>query len=84
MLVLNTVNFFRDIIYVAWSLASPNICPARSMFGIDIFLSESFEPKILEVQWAPDCDKAVKLNPSFWSDILAGLYLDETTNIVPL
>eukprot|EP00596_Hydrurales_sp_CCMP1899_P003589 CAMPEP_0119053678 /NCGR_PEP_ID=MMETSP1177-20130426/74576_1 /TAXON_ID=2985 /ORGANISM="Ochromonas sp, Strain CCMP1899" /LENGTH=801 /DNA_ID=CAMNT_0007033687 /DNA_START=197 /DNA_END=2600 /DNA_ORIENTATION=+ len=60
-----------------WSLNQPNECPARAMFGIDVILSEDNQPKVLEVQWAPDCAQPVDQNPSFWNEILGGLYLEE-------
>ena len=64
-----------------WSLDQPNICPAKAMYGVDIIL-EKFDdkticPKVLEVQWAPDCDRAIKFCPNFWDDILLSLYFEE-------
>ena len=60
-----------------WSLNQPNVSTARAMYGVDIILTDDYHPKILEVQWAPDCAQAVVQNPLFWNEILGALYLDE-------
>ena len=67
-----------------WSLKQPNACPSRAMYGIDIIISEEishaghvmYEPNVLEVQFGPDCAKAIEYQPSFWYNILSDLYLD--------
>ena len=48
------------------------------MYGIDILLTEhALEPRLLEVQWAPDCDKALVVRPTFWDEVLSFLFLDD-------
>ena len=67
-----------------WSINQPNACTARAMYGFDIILTKNDEsggnvqPKLLEVQWAPDVDWAVVLRPSLWDDILKCLFLGVT------
>ena len=68
----------------SWSLHQPNVCPARAMYGIDIILSDHNEPLVLEVQWAPDCAQAVVQNPSFWNEILGGLFLNDFEKFVAI
>ena len=69
-----------------WSLKQPNMCPSRAMYGIDVIISEEvgydghqrYKPNVLEVQFGPDCAKAIEYQPSFWYNILSDLYLDST------
>jgi hypothetical protein len=37
----------------------------------------SINPKVLEVQWAPDCAQATEDEPMFWNEILEALYMDK-------
>lgn len=76
-----------------WSLTQTNICPGVAIFGVDIMLSrlEStddepfvFQPKVLEVQWAPDCTQGVKYIPTFWDDMILSLFLDLDDSMVSL
>lgn len=53
-----------------------NIAPARAMFGVDVLVDQNYQPYVLEVQWAPDCTRAIELRPNFWDEILGALYLD--------
>ena len=55
-----------------------------AMYGIDIILSDHNEPLVLEVQWAPDCAQAVVQNPSFWNEILGGLFLNDFEKFVAI
>ena len=56
------------------------------MYGIDVIISEEvgydghqrYKPNVLEVQFGPDCAKAIEYQPSFWYNILSDLYLDST------
>jgi hypothetical protein len=35
-------------------------------------------PKILEINWGPDCKRACDYYPEFFDNVLAHLFLDET------
>lgn len=35
------------------------------------------QPKLLEVNWAPDCQRACQFYPDFFNDVFAALFLDE-------
>ena len=64
----------------AWSLTSPNCAPSVGFYGIDIMMDEDYQPYVLEVQWAPDCDFTIRKvsednDRCFWGDVLGGLYL---------
>ena len=36
---------------------------SRAIYGIDVMINEEFEPKILELTYAPDCIRAVDYYP---------------------
>ena len=65
----------------AWSLQAPNVSPAKAMYGFDVLLTDSLQPVLMEVQWAPDCSTALKFYPTFWDSVLGALYLDEEENV---
>jgi tubulin--tyrosine ligase-like protein 12 len=68
-----------------WTMSqAKNIAAARAMYGVDIILDATYQPYVLEVQWAPDCTRAIDLRPTFWDEILAGLYLHENRASVKL
>ena len=54
------------------------------MYGIDVLLDEDLQPHVLEVQWGPDCAKALELRPSFWDEILLALYANDYSHVVKI
>ena len=45
-----------------------------SIYGLDVMIEkDSFEPKILEMTFSPDCTRACKYHPSFYEDIFNGI-----------
>lgn len=38
---------------------------------------DTFTPKLLEMTFSPDCNRACKYHPSFYNDILNCLYFDQ-------
>ncbi|KAK6639265.1 hypothetical protein RUM43_007537 [Polyplax serrata] len=58
---------------------------SRAMYGIDLILTieknsnddDVVQPKILEVNWMPDCEKASRLYPTFFDDIFLLLFSDQ-------
>lgn len=58
---------------------------SRSLYAADIMLAwdkndkgESIiQPKLLEVNWMPDCNRACEYYPEFYNDIFSMLFLDE-------
>ena len=36
-----------------------------------------FEPKMLEMTFSPDCDRACKYDPSFYNDVFGLLFLNK-------
>lgn len=96
--MITNLIYMRLIIlfcFPGWSISSPNACPARAMFGVDIMLdtgSSSIvrdgvpvpQPVVLEVQFAPDCYRTHLTYPQFWDLTLGALFLGSTEGMVPL
>ncbi|KAJ8750695.1 hypothetical protein K2173_015876 [Erythroxylum novogranatense] len=70
---------------------------SRAMYGIDIMLDGSFQPKLLEVTYCPDCTRACKYDTEaiigggevvkgvdFFNYVFGCLFLDETAHVSPL
>lgn len=50
----------------------------RSVYGMDAMIEkDTFTPKLLEMTFSPDCNRACKYHPSFYNDILNCLYFDQ-------
>ena len=53
---------------------------SRAMYAADIMLSwegDRMQPKLLEVNWTPDCKRACDYYPDFFNDTFKLLFLDE-------
>lgn len=53
---------------------------SRAMYAADIMLSwdnGEMQPKLLEINWAPDCKRACDYYPSFFDDVFRFLFLGE-------
>ncbi|GAB0087496.1 Tubulin--tyrosine ligase-like protein 12 [Sergentomyia squamirostris] len=62
--------------------ASPQ---SRSLYAADIILSWDegrIQPKLLEVNWMPDCQRACEYYPDFYNDIFKLLFLNQSNNSV--
>ncbi|KAL5768517.1 hypothetical protein ACOSP7_015062 [Xanthoceras sorbifolium] len=69
---------------------------SRAMYGVDVMLDSSFQPKLLEVTYCPDCTRACKYDmealPSgeilkacdFFNYVFGCLFLNETAHASPL
>ncbi|KAI9191719.1 hypothetical protein LWI28_012507 [Acer negundo] len=65
---------------------------SRAMYGVDVMLDSSFQPKLLEVTYCPDCTRACKYDTEalasgeivkgrdFYNYIFGCLFLNETTH----
>lgn len=66
------------------------LCPSpqsRAMYAVDLMIEwdrtdpavTKVQPKLLEVNWAPDCQRACLFYPDFFNDVFSTLFLDEPT-----
>ncbi|KAH8299965.1 hypothetical protein KR044_007990 [Drosophila immigrans] len=61
---------------------------SRALYAADIMLDwtgdkeeeKSMQPKLLEINWTPDCKRACDYYPEFFNDIFKLLFLDEPNN----
>ena len=44
------------------------------MYGIDVLIDASYHPKLLEITFAPDCERALRHQPTFVRDVFATLF----------
>lgn len=58
---------------------------SRALYAADIMLewiNDEIQPKILEINWAPDCKRACEYYPNFYNDIFKIFFCDkENTDI---
>ncbi|XP_013135761.1 PREDICTED: tubulin--tyrosine ligase-like protein 12 [Papilio polytes] len=55
---------------------------SRAVYAADLMLSwdakeSAMEPKLLEINWMPDCQRACVYYPDFYNDIFSVLFLDK-------
>eukprot|EP00096_Caligus_rogercresseyi_P006630 TRINITY_DN2326_c0_g1_i1.p1 TRINITY_DN2326_c0_g1~~TRINITY_DN2326_c0_g1_i1.p1 ORF type:complete len:534 (-),score=108.36 TRINITY_DN2326_c0_g1_i1:98-1699(-) len=59
---------------------------SRAMYAVDLMLDWKHEehkdmcPKILEVNFSPDCERAAQYYPEFFDNVFSTLFLDEVSN----
>lgn len=70
---------------------------SRAIYGVDVMLDSSFQPKLLEVTYCPDCTRACTYDTKaivgggevikardFFNDVFGCLFLNEATHVSPL
>ncbi|KAG6515417.1 hypothetical protein ZIOFF_025829 [Zingiber officinale] len=70
---------------------------SRAIYGLDVMLDQSFKPKLLEVTYCPDCNRACKYDTEaivgskgvvkgrdFFNTVFGCLFLGETAHVTPL
>ncbi|GLV42208.1 Tubulin tyrosine ligase-like 12 [Carabus blaptoides fortunei] len=84
----------REVLEAATSVAAPRgIAPcaqSRAVYAADIILSWDrssentdelyMQPKLLEINWTPDCKRACDYYPNFYNDIFACLFLNDESS----
>lgn len=54
----------------------------RSVYGMDVMIDKgTFTPRLLEMTFAPDCQRACKYHPTFFTDIMRGLFLNDAQSL---
>jgi tubulin--tyrosine ligase-like protein 12 len=68
--------------YLLASIKCPQMADpyAKAIYALDVMIDETFQPKILEFNFSPDCTRACKYTPTFYQDIFNTLFLDTPTN----
>lgn len=54
------------------------------MYGVDVMITDEYEPKILEVTFSPDCKRACKFNPDFFNEVFGCLFFNESKNMIKI
>jgi tubulin--tyrosine ligase-like protein 12 len=57
---------------------------SRAIYGLDIILDTNLQPYILEVNFCPDCERAVKYYPEFTNQVFNCLFFGETDGVTLL
>jgi len=48
----------------------------RGLYGMDVMIDGDMTPRLLEVNFSPDCHRAVNYDPNFYNDVFATLFLE--------
>eukprot|EP01017_Pseudomicrothorax_dubius_P022577 TRINITY_DN24420_c0_g1_i3.p1 TRINITY_DN24420_c0_g1~~TRINITY_DN24420_c0_g1_i3.p1 ORF type:complete len:123 (-),score=26.21 TRINITY_DN24420_c0_g1_i3:17-385(-) len=72
-------------LFVAVAVAAPKMGEAgtyaRAVYGLDVMIeAETYQPKLLEVTFSPDCNRACKYHPHFYNDLFSCLFLREDSS----
>jgi tubulin--tyrosine ligase-like protein 12 len=55
---------------------------SRGLYGVDVMITDTYEPKILEVTFSPDCGRACKFNPNFFNEVFGCLFFNDIKNMI--
>ena len=56
---------------------------SKAVYGIDVMLDEEWNPKILEVNFSPDCSRLMKQDSHFWENIFSLFFIEDSWNKIP-
>jgi len=57
---------------------------SRAVYGVDIMIDEALNPRILEVNFSPDCTRACNFVPQFYDQIFSTLFLEKDEGVEKL
>ncbi|XP_031267892.1 tubulin--tyrosine ligase-like protein 12 [Pistacia vera] len=90
-------NMIRSV-FEAAAVTHPEMqcSKSRAIYGVDVMLDNSFQPKLLEVTYCPDCMRACKYDTEavvtgevvkggdFFNYVFGCLFLNETAHVSPI
>jgi hypothetical protein len=70
-------------IFLAASKNCPQMCDpySRAIYGLDVMIDNENQPKVLEINYSPDCTRACKYTPEFFDDIFRTLFLNDPSGV---
>ena len=71
----------KELFTVATRTSSMQRDKSRAIYGVDVLLSENLEPFILEVNFCPDCERAVNYYPQFTNQVFNCLFYEEIDGV---
>jgi tubulin--tyrosine ligase-like protein 12 len=72
----------RDIFLLAGKDCPQMVDPfSRAIYGLDVMTDENLEPKVLELNYSPDCTRACSYHPEFFDDIFSTLFLGKEAGV---
>ncbi|KAI5084656.1 hypothetical protein GOP47_0000825 [Adiantum capillus-veneris] len=91
-------QMLRSVFEGAFALHPEMHCSrSRAIYGVDVLLTDSFEPRLLEVTYCPDCTRACKYDvinvlgngsmikaSEFFDDVFGCLFLNSKRNMTSL
>ncbi|PSN47034.1 Tubulin--tyrosine ligase-like protein 12 [Blattella germanica] len=84
-------SMLRELLEAATSRDAPrgiaHSPQSRALYAADIMLAwkeNVMQPKLLEVNWTPDCQRACEYYPEFYNDVFGLLFLDEDKDVFAL
>lgn len=74
----------KELFIIATSSVHMEREKSRAIYGIDVMMDEDLQPYLLEVNFCPDCERAVKYYPEFTNQIFNSLFFEEQDGILYL
>lgn len=71
----------KELFTIATKVADMQREKSRAIYGIDIMLNDQLDPFILEVNFCPDCERAIKYYPDFTNQVFNNLFYGETEGV---
>jgi tubulin--tyrosine ligase-like protein 12 len=74
----------KELFVVATSSFHMEREKSRAIYGIDVMMDQDLQPYLLEVNFCPDCERAIKYYPEFTNQVFNSLFFDEQDGIIYL
>jgi tubulin--tyrosine ligase-like protein 12 len=78
-------DMLRDV-FAAVAINRPEMHSpmSRAEYGIDVMLTDDYQPRLLEFSFCPDTERATKFTPTYYDDCLGALFRGESNNCTAL